>query len=141
MDEAIFKLIGEAVKSGYGLPIIAWFLWDKWKDREERKELSEKKKSGEYVSWESMNERIKSMDEKMNGHATEFKELKDEYKSHMVIENLEEGRFTKLESGHDHLKENIGDIKESLAEMKRDINQGFSIMADIKNIMLQQKGH
>ena len=143
MDEQIFKFIGEAVKNGYALPVAAWFIWDKWKDWEAKKELSEKKRTGEYVSWESMNERIKNMETKINGHAEHLGEHIKKFDSHMVIESLEEGRFVKLESNTDHLKENIGDIKENLAEIKRDINQGFSIMADIKNALIQisQKGH
>ena len=147
----IEKIVGDTYKQ-YGLlglivlllgAVIVYLIKDNLKDREAKKEVEKKKEDGTYHSWESMNERLRGMETKINGHAEEIKEHKKEYASHMVVENLEEGRFVKLESNADHLKENISDIKENIAEIKRDLNQGFSIMADIKTALIQisQKGH
>lgn len=141
MDASLIKLWEWAVANGFAIPLYFFIGWKMWKEMESKQNMEEKKKSGEFVSWESMNERIKGMENKINGQAEQFNELHKEFKTQMAVESLEEGRFVKLESNADHLKDNITDIKENLAEIKRDINQGFAIMADIKNLMIQNKGH
>src|SRR3990167_7833288 len=112
LDEAIFKIIGEAVKGGYALPFIAFYVWDKWKDRQDRKEekeekrrqdeeLERKKKSGEYVSYQdvkSLKEQVNYLNVKVDDNEKDAQNFRKQYDEFMQRENLEEGRFVKLES-------------------------------------------
>lgn len=131
MDDAIFKLIGEAVKGGYAIPLYFIIGWKMWKDMEAKKELNEKKKSGEYVSWESMNERISGMEEKLNGHIEKS-----------TNHDVEIGKLQTLTAEHEksdqqqfgHIFDQHTTIFAKLDTMTRDMNDNFKeLMKEIKN--------
>lgn len=141
MDGLLLKLLDWAVQNGLVIPLALIIAWDKWRDREEKKDLAEKKKNGEYVSWESMDARIKGVEGKISGANEKLLAFEKDWHSHMMVENLEEGRFTKLEAEIPHLKENISDVKGVLQEVKENQRDIFSMIAEIKNMMIQQRGH
>ena len=127
MDDAIFKFIGEAIKGGYAIPFIVFYIWDKWNDRKESKKLDEKKKSGEYVSFEEVRE-LKE----------DLRTLDGKFNSHIAEEAEKDARMIKVEMGHDHLKENIMDIKSHLQELKDNQKDIFRLVSETKNLMIQK---
>ena len=125
MDEQVLKFISEAIKGGYGIPIILWFLYDKWRDRRERNELEEKKRNGNYISWESMDKRIEVINGKLERH--------------LEKEAGEEAKFAKLDAGHEHLKENIVDIKQTLREISERQQKAFDLITAMRDHILKDK--
>ena len=117
MDEVIFKLIGEAVKGGFALPVVAWFLWDKWKAREEKREIEEKKRSGEYVSFQEV-----------RALGRDLKDLSQKVYAHLKKEEAEEARFVKIEGKQESLEDKVKTENGHIFSQLKDIHENVSAL-------------
>lgn len=91
------KVVGDVYKQ-YGLlglivlllgAVIIYIIWDRFQDVKEAKKLEDKKRSGDYVSFDDV------------------KELKETMKNHLASEATEDARFTKIENQLMALQEKV----------------------------------
>lgn len=106
--------------------VITYIIWDRIQDfKKERKkedELEQKKKSGDYVSWESMNERIREMEGELNRHIEKSEN-----------QGVEIGKLQTLAAEHEksdvkqfgHVFDQHATIFQKLDTMSRDMNENF----------------
>lgn len=124
MDDQIIKLLVDAVKGGYGLPFLAWFLWDKKRDYERRRETESKKLTGEYVSYgdiKAMKEEIKTLNGNMNGHFSKASEIEIKLaKLEVKMESVDE----KIEKENAHIFGQLKSIHQTLSELMKHYGGG-----------------
>ena len=116
MDESISKLFSEAIKNGYGIPFIIWFLWEK-------KIQFSRKKSGDWVSW-------KDLKFKMDRISDHLKYVEEKVSAHLEKEAMEDIKVGKMEV-------KIENFDEFMAEMKKTRDNIYALLSDIKDKMIE----
>ena len=119
MDETILKLLVEATKSGYGIPFCLWFLYEKWQEKQEAKEIKAKKASGDYVSFEDV------------------KELKEIVKAHLIKEAQEDIVMANVQSELKHHQEKFEDLKEIFNKYEENQKDAFKLISQIKDHLIK----
>ena len=86
--------------------VIIYIIWDRYQDYKKDKELNDKKKSGDYVSWESMNEKIKALegevDRDRENQAVQNEHLFNQTKTLFEKFDKMEGKFDKMDTKIDN---------------------------------------
>ena len=134
--------------------VIVYIIWDKYhdslKEEKEKAAVEEKKKSGTYVSWEVLDDKIKTLetkfawlDVKMTGAIQANVELERRHTEFLRKEQAGMERFAVLETNQNHFKEDIIDIKEVLREMKQFSQQAqqksYDLISEIKDLLIKSK--
>lgn len=114
MDDVTLKFIVEAVKGGYGIPVILWFLWDKGK-------AIYRKKTGKWVSLESIGETLDAGEEKV-------KALEAKITRHLEREAKEDISFAEIKGKVAALEDKVTRENEHL------FNQSATVFQKIDKI-------
>ena len=112
------KLLLEAAKSGYALPIIAWFLLDKGK-------VWQRKRTGKYVSYETLAEDIDRMEKSVE-------QLNVKLNGHLEKAASEDIKVSVMEND---IKHQGGEITET----KEDVKNIYRILGEIKNLIIERR--
>ena len=99
--------------------VIVYIIWDRLQDAKKEKEIEDKKKSGDYVSFE------------------EVRELKEKMGNHLAKEYVEGERFVKIEAKltaqeetNGHLFNQHKSLFEGLAELNKKVDDKTDKLAD-----------
>lgn len=132
-----YKWFIEAIKIlGYPMGITIYLLFEarekrledlkeREEERKEKVELERKKASGEYVSWGQLKGKL----DRFSDH---LKYLEDKVSSHLEKEAMEDIRLAKMETDQVNLKEMVIELKESREKL-------FSMVADIKTFLMENR--
>lgn len=127
------KIIVSTLRDGGALGVLAiYVLYDKWWMP------NHKKKKGTWVDMGEVSKRYEVAESVVNkmlteySHmATEIKDIKSELSGRLVKESEGNIKMAKLEVDHQNLKEMVIELKESRQQI-------FSMISDIKNMLIQQ---
>lgn len=119
MDGLSAKILDWAIKSGYALPITIWFLWEKNQERLDAKEIEAKKKSGDYVSFDSV------------------RELKVKLEKHLEKEQQEDIVIAEIKLEQQHNKERFQNIKEMYDKLEENQKDAFKLISSIKDHLMK----
>jgi len=124
-------IIAKLIENGYALPVVIWFLMDKYS-------YWHRKKTGKWVSWEDMENDIVNLEKDLNATKETVKENIIKINGHLEKEADKDVMFAKLQSQHGHLTDKIMDLKGAIIELTAHQEKTFDMITKIKDRMLER---
>lgn len=155
MDDLVAAIYRHYGFTGVLLCIIVYLVWDKWKDWkrsiEADNEIEQRKKSGQWVSWEELDRRVKAietspsksnelLEAKIERADDHYYQLKEKLDAHFEKEKEEDIKMAEMKIIQENLAEKVEDLKGAVAtafgKLEDNQKECFRLISDTKNTVI-----